>query len=376
MIDLSPYDSPRGMRPFRAEPRKDERVLHIHLWAPGEPQLSLCQALAVLGADFRSGGCYERVDWPRIDNHDRRDATIMACVRQIKPTLIWMQLQTPGIVRPHLIQQIREVVPEAVIVSWCGDVGRDPAWSHQLGPHVDALLFSSVTQAKEHRAAGFPNAAYLQIGYDEDYHIAEPLVRNHLVRVPEMHPEYAFVRESRVAFFGQNYTDSHWRGLPGHEAQLRRDVVGALLDAQIPLALHGSGWSRPPARPALLPRDAALVYRQSRLALSISLTSKLERYTSDRLFRALACGCCTLVKRFDDMEALGLQDSVNCLVFDTPAEAAMLAQAYLNDNAPPAHFAHEIREAGALLARTEHTWPVRMAEQQVYLDAIRVERKG
>lgn len=367
MIDLSSYDSPRGVFPFRAEPRKDERVVHVHLWTQDEPQQGLCDALAMLGADYRAGGTYERVDWPKFDSPERRARAVLEAVREVKPTLIWMQLQTPGVVSPALVALMREASPEAVIVSWCGDIGRDPKWSHELAPHLDAVLFSSMTQVREHRAVGFPNAAYLQIGYDEAYHIPDPLEE----AMPCAPSRYE--RLPRVAFLGQNYVDKHWaRWLPGHEAQLRRDVVQALLAAEIPLALHGANWPRPPAGPPLNPRQSALVYRQSQLALSISLTSKLERYSSDRLFRALACGCAVLVKRFDDMEALGLQDGFNCMAFDTPEEAVGLAQELLAERWMGGVCV--MGEAGAILARERHTWRVRMAEQQVYLNAIRVAR--
>lgn len=340
MIDLSNLDC------LMRCPPEYEHVLHVHLSNPREPQTGLCDALeALAGPNYQR---YQRVAWPGLEPRALEEALARAAS---KSTLVFMQLQTPGVVSGALIDRLRELAdPHCVFVSWCGDVGRNPAWSHELAPRMDAMLFSSLTQAKEHRAAGFPNAGYLQIGYDTDIHYEGSEVR------------------SGVAFMGQNLSDNQWPGLPGHEAQLRRDVVAALWDAfDDTFACYGWGS---PHHPFLARELSAERYRRAQIAVSISLTSKLERYTSDRLFRALACGPAVLVKRFEGCEMLGLSHGENCLLFDTPDQCVEQARVLLD----LPQTAREIGAAGAKLARDQHTWGMRMRELAPYLEYIRGKR--
>jgi len=368
MIDLSACDSPRGELPFFANQLSREVILHVHLWTPNEPQTSLCSALQSMAL---SPGSYSRVDWTAVRNPLYRPDVLMKPLSLgLRPTLVWMQLQTPDIISGDLIAKMRaQCAPECLFVSWCGDIGRDPRWSHELAPHVDLMLFSSMTQVREHRAAGFKNAAYLQIGYDEDVHFEPESGAWTLPDGEQVSWSDNLYRQPRVVFLGQDYDDRTWaQWMPEHEAQLRRDVVRAFRTRELPFVAHGRGFGPE------LPRDeSAYLYRTSRIALSLSLTSKFERYSSDRLFRALACGAVVLVKNFDDMAALGLESGDNCIGWDSPMQAVSLAEELLK----PEHdeTCAEIGAVGARLAREYHTWNRRMLEMSFYLNFIR-DRKA
>jgi hypothetical protein len=358
VIDLSPCDSAPGERPLRVAQLSQERVLHVHLWTNEEPQTGLCNALASLG------GPYARVDWPKHSTKKSHggwsdlDDEILSPAFDIKPTLVFMQLQTGGVVDAELVASLRRSCdPSAVFISWCGDVGRDPAWSHSIAPYFDAMLFSSMTQVEQHRAAGFPNAAYLQIGYDTDVH-------------------HDFSTEGRegVVFLGQNYTDKAWaQWMPDHEGQLRRDAVMALRDADLDFTVYGQNWDGHWGGARTLNReDSAYVYRHALAAVSISLTSKYKRYSSDRLLRALACAPVVLVKRFEEMSSWGLEHGKNCLIWNTPEELVAHARVVLSEGY--SQRMHTIAAGGRYLALNQHTWGARMDEMRVYVDYIRGQR--
>lgn len=360
MIDLSKGDSPPGVMPLRAE-TKDERVLHLHLGSRLEPQLSLQEALASLGADGQTA--YRQVNWMEYEHGSPRvRELLLELAREQRPTLLWMQLQTPGVVDPQTLMAVRDVAPDVRIVSWCGDIGRDPAWSHALAPYCDALLFSSLTQAKQHREAGFPNAGYLQIGYD---------LHTHHDRRENPSPRH------KVVFQGQNYTHP-WVHCPEAEPELRKEVVTSLHNTfgREGFAVYGQNWNGIESG-VTDPLVSALRYRDAIAAVSISLTSDYERYSSDRLFRALACAPVVLVKRFADMAALGLEDSKNCFVFETAEECVRLSKAVLDaQGTSTGAWMREVAEAGAKLAREHHTWEVRMEEMAAYLEVIDEVRRG
>src|SRR4029077_10849063 len=94
----------------------------------------------------------------------------------------------------------------------------------------------------------------------------------------------------------------------------RRDLVARLgRRFEDEFAVYGSGWPiAPHVRPFLRQAEEAVVYHAARAAISMSIRNDLARYTSDRLFRALAAGAYVLVERFPDAAGLGLFDGVNC----------------------------------------------------------------
>jgi hypothetical protein len=130
-------DAEWGHAPRRASPNCIERVFHVHLGTPEEPQTSLCQALASLAGSHG----YRRVEWTALSTAERHNAMVEAAAA-LRPTLIFMQLQRPGVLSAGTVAEMRRVAntSELVIISWCGDVGgtngpfRAPGdgWAYEL----------------------------------------------------------------------------------------------------------------------------------------------------------------------------------------------------------------------------------------------------
>jgi glycosyl transferase family 1 len=348
-----------GHAAWRTSPDRIERVLHVHLGTPEEPQTSLCRALGSLaGAQG-----YRRVDWTTLPPAQLHRAIVEASVT-LRPTLVFMQLQRPGIVSPGTLAEIRRAAAtdDLVIVSWCGDVGgtngpfrsRGDQWAHDLSHQCDLMLYTSLSQARAHRSRGMHNAAYLQIGYDEDRYFEGP--------------DSEHGSRFDVVFLGANYDDREWTSLPGHEAGLRRAVMEAMRkELGGRLGLFGRAWGKGVTH--LPPAQSGDVYRGSRLALNISICSFLERYSSDRLLRALACGTPVLMKAFDDWGSLGLVHGENVLVWDTVDDVLGLVRTWLD----PARQGElrVIGRRGATLVREHHSWGVRMQELYPLVAAAR-----
>lgn len=339
---LHELDPQPGRAPARlAQPLPKERVLHVHLRTNDEPQTSMCEALRAL-----AGGDYQQLSWIGMD-HDVLQREMIRLSAEFRPTLVFMQLQTPNVVHRSTLEEMRRRHGELTAVSWCGDIGRDDDWVMELAPEL--ALYTSLDQVHNLRAKGFSAAAYLQIGYDTDRYFEEPS--------PGAPPAH------NVVFLGQNYDDRCWTRITPHEAQLRRDVVQVLREMGVGFEVFGQGWKG--ARYARPPEDGA-IYRRARMAVSLSLVSHYARYSSDRLIRALACGPAVLVKRFRDMESWGLSHEKNCLVWDSLEELLTLLP-FLHDDQYLRGIGHE----GAALARQHHTWEVRMLELVPLLEAVR-----
>src|SRR5262249_2019830 len=148
-------------------------------------------------------------------------------------------------------------------------------WAFELAKECDLMLYASMSQARAHRSRGMHNAAYLQIGYDEDRYFEGD--------------DSEYGNSFDVVFLGANYDERHWTSLPGNDAGLRRRVVGMMRDRiGARFGLFGRAWGSSVTH--LPPAQSGDVYRRSHLALNVSVCSFLERYSSDRLLRILACG--------------------------------------------------------------------------------------
>jgi hypothetical protein len=348
-----------GHAPWRGAPTRSERVLHIHLRTAEESQESLCRALASL-ADVDG---YRRVDWPSLAAGERQRAVLTAAA-QLHPTLIFMQLQGPGVLAPGTVTEMRRAAnsEDLVVISWCGDVGGvngpfpnpEDRWAYDLSPHCDLMLYTSMSQVRAHRSRSMHNAAYLQIGYDED-------------RYFEGAPEEWGSRFD-ACFLGANYDERQWPSLPGNDMLLRRAMALTMSEEfGCRFGLFGRDWGR--GIPHLPPGESGHIYRQSYLALSISACSYLERYSSDRLLRALACGGTVLMKSFDDWQSFGLVHGENVLVWDTVDEGLAMARSWLHTLRRDA--LRQIGRRGAQLAREHHSWGVRMQELWPLIAAVR-----
>lgn len=344
------FDPPTGTLPFRAAELQHERVLQVHLKTPEEPQTTLLEA-------FKALGPHCPVDWIACDRQ-RLDDTIVEAAREHQPTLVFMQLQQPGIVVPALLDRIREAVTDSrlAIAHWCGDVAglngitaECLSWQVELSQAFDLWLHSSWSHVRVLREFGAKNVRYLQIGYDEDRYT--PAVAD---------------KAYDVAFLGQNYPPS-MLGMPQNYSTTRAETVQAFATSGLRFALYGSNW--PTSLGRLPPAKSADVYRRSHLGLNLSISNFFERYSSDRLLRIMGCGTAPLVERFPDTASWGLIHEHNCLLFETAEEAVDLARTWLKRP-------DELRVIGQRardLALTHHTWGVRVLELLPYVAELRNE---
>jgi len=353
-----------GHAPWRVtELPSSERVLHVHLWSAEEPQHSLCQALTALADPSIPAASHRRIDWTRLwsSRHGANSAAVREAVlgaaSEIKPTLVFMQLQQPGVLSAEDVRNIRALAAEgAIIVHWTGDVGQQYArghWYHELAGAADLMLFSCMTHVQSYHADGMANAAYLQIGYDEERYYEGPDDR--------------YGASYSVVTLGQRYRPDAIRLPLGTSDAVLRVEVGERIRKVWGRrgGVFGASW---PSRP-MPPQASGDVYRTASMAVSVSLANDLSRYSSDRLLRSMACGTPTLVKRFKDAATWGLVDGVNCVFFDTAKEMEQRGKAYLN-HARQSEL-RAIGKAGAQLVREHHRWGVRMREMYAYVAALR-----
>lgn len=339
-----------GKRPPRAEPRRDERLLHVCLRVPGDPQNALADALRGL---TERGGEYAEVDW--IAAGASFPEKLLETAAKIQPTLVFAQIQTPGILTAGDVERLRRVsAPGVVVMQWDGDHRHDHTdvperdWFRHLARACDINACVCTRDVEEYAEQGVPGAAYLQIGVDAD--IWGP-------STPEPSgPEIVLLA-------------SYYSRL-GYKTRLE---AARMLSASFPgkFAVYGHGWNGVEgvsSRPFVPHLAEAPLYSKAVAAISVSIRNDLPRYTSDRLFRCLASGALTLVEKFPDMEGLGLLNGVNCVVWDSVEELKILVSDALTFW--PVSRGSLIRTAARDLALT-HTWEARMKELAYMVERVR-----
>lgn len=340
-----------GQRPARATPRRDERVLHVCLRVPGDPQTALANALRSLTTD---GGEYAEVDW-RTEGR-RLVGALSHAASTIKPTLVFMQIQTPGVIAGDCINDLRQSCdPSCVVVQWDGDhrhnhvTGPDREWFVDLARGCDVNACVCTRDVEEYAEMGVKGAAYVNIGVDTDL----------------WRPATPDPTGPDVLFLASFYKHLGYQT----RAETVRTLSGRFPDR---FAVYGYGWPTDANHRGFVPHEReAPLYSRSLCAISNSIRTDLPRYTSDRLLRGLASGALMLVESFPDMAGLGLRSGVNCISW---ANVTQLCEQIATILATSQDLAWQyIRQQARELALT-HSWDSRMGELAYIVEAVRASR--
>jgi len=186
--------------------------------------------------------------------------------KNIKPDLVFMQIQNSGIITEDTAKKIKEC--SKLVINWTGDVRSPiPQWYFDIGKHIDMTCFSNMTDVRIARAKGL-RSEYLEIGYD-----------------PEIYkPEGASLPTKDIVFMGNNYGDLF--PLSGY----RKEMVD-FLKKEYPnnFAVYGNGWSNSDGSFNHSQPEEAKIYRGCKVAINLSHFD-YERYNSDRILRIMGVG--------------------------------------------------------------------------------------
>lgn len=162
------------------------------------------------------------------------------------------------------------------IINWNGDKrSYTPKWMVDFAPYVSYTCFSNMEDVNHFHKLGLPSY-FLQIGIDNE--IFKPLN----------------LERNGVVFLANNYGNQFPLG------GFRRDVARYLKQRK-DFKLYGNGWTFADGSVNHSQHEENKVYNQAKYAISISHFDS-ERYTSDRLLRAMASGVCCIVHHYRGLE--------------------------------------------------------------------------
>lgn len=338
-----------GMAPRRSpvEAGRPLRLLHLSLRIPSEPLVDMRRALACIGPTVE-------LPW---HNHESRMLEAAAS----RPDVVFAQIQSNAWTS-EMSERLRQAAgPDATLVLWSGDVrtsGQQPVerWLVAAGQHFDLMLFDSTTYPRKLALDERVPAAcgYLGCGID-----------------PALNPwEPGAGEDGPAVFLGTNYAH-----LDGGERERILYQVSDQLYGQLAIYGHGWGGSRLEAiaRPFVGQAEASRIMRRAPVTISMSLFQDLERYSSDRLKRALCSGAVVALRPFPEMAGLGLEPGKNCLTWQTAEDLVDLLRTW---SAPGrAGERLEIRRRAAELGHARFPWD-RTVEELLAIVRDHRARKG
>ena len=246
-------------------------------------------------------------------------------VRVERPEIVFMQLQTPGIMDGATVYAMRDL--GAVVINWTGDVRDDIGWYMDLGHYVNATLLTNGTDIETMRAAGLP-ADYLQIGYDPE--IYSP-------------PRKGHTREG-IVFLGNDYGNRFPESASRrHMVETMRSKFGTRFQA------YGKGWGTIP----LHGLDEVKALRNALVAINWDHYHR-PLFASDRILRGQACGACMVSREYP-----GISDE-HPLVHDC-FDAVMMAERVDGLLSSP-NITAATGERQAEYVRDHHTWHSRVPQ--------------
>lgn len=303
----------------------------IHMGLNYRNQTNFVQAMSNLGNLFY-------LNWKIVSKLIGKEETIKKIkkkVDQIQPDLIFMQVQNNQFLTIQDIKEFSELSPNCKIVNWTGDV-REPLsqWWYDVGKLKNVITcFTNWKNVRDLRQEGI-DSYYLQIGYEKSTYNKNGSVSNNT---------------QPIVFMGNNYFDRF--PLSVERAKM---VYRLKREFGKDFGVYGTNWGEIGKSLMENPEAEAEMYRSCKISIGINHYD-LDRYDSDRLFRAMGCGAFYLNKKHTGIFK-DFQDSKHLVVWDTIDDLIEKIKYYLNHDGER----QAIARLGNEFVEEKHTWENRI----------------
>lgn len=287
-----------------------------------------------LGKAFNDKTEYRFIDWTAWtaipNNVENLHNHIIEFCEEFKPDMIFMQIQSPGVITPEFVQKL-----PGTIINWTWDYREPtPQWMVDIAPYVISA-FTNENDVNYLTSLGH-DAIFLQGGFDDTIYDPDG--------------DYEVDALPHIVFMANNYPQDEY-SFP--LSNFRIELVDALKERYgEQFKVYGFGWPGQNPLQSFMHREAkeAASYRSAKIAINLS-HFETERYTSDRMFRILGSGAMCLSHWFPGIEK-DFIDGEHLRVWKTKEELFEQIDYYidnLQERIP-------ISEAGCKLAHLHYTW--------------------
>lgn len=254
-------------------------VLHIALIAPGGfSNAGLMKAFFENG--FLEYTCFDYQE--KIFNSDKEAMRRMLIqeTERLKPDIVFGQIQGSEILDMDTFKRLSEI---SFTINYTFDI-RTPEqteWLYNLAPVLGLICFSNQRDVDECKRRGYENVMVLQSSVDTE--VYKP--GNELGR-------------KGIAFIGNNFENTNHQFPLSKE---RREMVEFLqMEFSEQFKVSGNNWG---GSKLIMQKEEIEIYQRSLIAINHN-NFDAELYTSDRLWRILACWTFCLTKYFKGIEKL------------------------------------------------------------------------
>lgn len=271
---------------------------------------------------MRNASYYKEI----FSGHPNLNDQIVRDCEEFEPDIIFIQIQTPGILNISTVKRIRHLCKK--IVNFTGDVRSPlPEWYIELGREIDLTLFVSMEDVETARSKGI-KADWLQLGFDDQIYNCEVSAKS----------------SAEIIFTANNY--DHFL-----LSKNRLEVANALQEEfKERFQLYGSGWKIPAINSNNSMEDQAAIYRGCKIAINYSNFNQ-SMYTSDRMLRIMGSGAFCLSHEFKDYEKV-YTDKENIVVFKSIQDMIEKCYYYLENEKER----NRIALKGYYLTHKLYTW--------------------
>lgn len=264
---------------------------------------------------------------------------LLAAARNMKPDVVFMQVQQPGVLDKRTCDELR--VLSGAVVNWTGDVRSPiPPWFLDIGQSVSTTCFSNMNDVRSMVHHNL-RSHFLQIGFDDSLYVPGAQQRSGIV-----------------------FTGNHYGSFP--LSKFRLDAVKAMKKTYgKQMKLFGQAWgSMADGNTNTDPKQEIRHLQSCAIAVSIS-HFQYERYFSDRLLRYMACGPLVLQHWYPGVEQ-DFAAGVHLVVFHDIPELLAKLDYYLQHSDE----ARTIADAGCAHVHENHTQKVRCLELQAIVNSV------
>lgn len=293
----------------------------------------------------QAGYRVEYLDWQKVKFNDgitMLQSLLIAKATTDKPDLIFLHIQTEGILNTAIVSQLNDIAP-TVIYNFDCRLEEQMKWLYDLVPYVSLVCFSNLEDVQNCAKLGHHNTAVLKSSADFNHY--ERL--KNTAQLKEMYPH-------EIVFIGNRFDNTNMK-FP--LAQERKDMVDFLQkEYGDRFKAWGIGFSR-----MVNQQEERNIYSCAKIAIAHNNFYR-PSYCSDRTFRAMGCGAFTIQKHYPQMN-LDFNNRVTSTWLDFEGLKYEIDK-HLEDE--------ELREskavAGASYVREVHSWYNRVIELRGLLE--------
>lgn len=320
-------------------------VLHIAINAPTYSSRGM--ELGFKKAGFTD---YEALDYQAIRLNEGTDGLLQRMIAKAhicKPELIFVHIQNNDILDIETVKKLSNIGFTVLYNFDCRNKA-ESKWMYDLAPYFGLVLFSNEEDVNNCKELGIKNTAVLQSSADFLFYDKTG------IKV-DKYPEIVFV--------GNNYVGTNLNFELAHERQDMVDFLGLEFDDKF------GAYGRGQFNQMINQQEELFCYNSAKIAISQSNFDK-ELYTSDRIWKIMACGTFCLVRHFDGIEKL-FERGIHLDWFTGLDELKEKINYYLENEDER----ESIARIGMNYVRENHTWSNRFEEMELIINKILVDAK-